>query len=183
MSDIEINELETLKQRLDLMGVKYHHNAGVEKLRTLLADALSNESPIADEIVGDTDEKETKPVKEEDKPENDPRALIRVFISCHNPAKQNYKGEIFSIGNARVGTLKKYVAFNEEWHIPRIIFDYMKEKQFQQFYTEKDGNGNKIRKSRLVREFNIEVLPQLNEQELKELAQRQAMAAGTAKAL
>ena len=79
--------------------------------------------------------------------------------------------------------MKKYVAFDIEYHIPRIIYNYMKEKEYIQFVKVKDKKGNTNTTSRLAKEFNIEILPQLTEQELKELAQRQAMAAGDANAI
>jgi hypothetical protein len=46
------------------------------------------------------------------------------------------------------------------------------------YHTVQDNKGNKVRKSKLVNEFNIEVLPALTKEELKDLAQRQAMEAG-----
>jgi hypothetical protein len=39
----------------------------------------------------------------------------------------------------------------------------------------KDSRGNNVRKGKLIKEFAIEVLPQLTEAELKEMARRQAM--------
>jgi hypothetical protein len=45
-----------------------------------------------------------------------------------------------------------------------------------------DQRGNKVRRGRLIAEFAIEELSPLSEKELKELAQRQAMAAGTSAA-
>lgn len=176
MSDIPTNEIDSLKQRLDTMGVKYHPNTGVEKLRTLLNTALSDETPIADSVVSDDEEKPAKPVKKAGRDES--MALKRVFVSCHNPSKTAWSGEIFSVNG-----VKKYVAFNQEWHIPTCIYNYLKEKQFQQFYSEKNKHGKAVRKARLVREFNIEDLEPLTEKQLKELAQRQAMAAGNADAV
>lgn len=36
-ADVEVDELETLKAEADRRGIKYHHRAGVAKLRELLA--------------------------------------------------------------------------------------------------------------------------------------------------
>ena len=77
-----------------------------------------------------------------------------------------------------VGTFKKYVPFNadEGWHVPRIIYEQLKDRECQVFTTVRDSRGNSTRKGKLIKEFAIEVLPNLTEEEIKELAQRQAMA-------
>ncbi len=54
----------------------------------------------------------------------------------------------------------------------------IKARECQLFRDEKAKNGVKIRKGFLIREFAVEVLDPLTEEELKELARRQAMAAG-----
>ena len=97
-----------------------------------------------------------------------------------NPAKAEWDGEIFVAGNSLIGSIKKFVPFNADdgWHVPNIILQMLRERQCQIFVTEKDSRGNKIRKGKLIREFAIEVLEPLTEEELHDLAQRQAMAKG-----
>jgi hypothetical protein len=103
--------------------------------------------------------------------------LVRVRITCMNPNKKDWDGEIFTVSNSVVGTLRKYVPFNAEdgWHIPSMMLDFLRDKQFVQHYVERK-NGQEINRHKLVKEFAIEVLEPLTEEELKELAQRQAMA-------
>ena len=62
------------------------------------------------------------------------------------------------------------------WHVPRIIYQQLAERQCQIFTTVTDSRGNKSRKGKLIREFAIEMMPNLTPAELHELAQRQAMA-------
>jgi hypothetical protein len=104
--------------------------------------------------------------------------LIRIRITCMNPAKKEWEGELFTAGNSVVGSFSKFVPFNidEGWHVPRIIYNQIVQRQFQTFRNEKTKNGVTVRRSGLIREFAIEVLPQLSLDELQELAQRQAMA-------
>ena len=114
---------------------------------------------------------------------NDPKAdalrLIRIRLQCMNPAKKEWEGEIISVGNSVVGTVKKYIPFNadEGWHVPRILLDTLQDRQCQVFTTVKSKNGINVRKGKLIKEFAIEILPPLTQDELKELAQRQAMSA------
>ena len=106
--------------------------------------------------------------------------LVRCRITCMNPHKKNVTGEIISVGSSKVGTYKKFIPFNveEPYHIPKIIFDYLKEKKCRIGTTVKLPNGQEVNRYKLVNEFALEVLPPLNEKELADLAQRQAMAAG-----
>ena len=175
------DELEVLKARADRLGISYHPSIKVEKLREKLEKELSGEAP----------EKAapTKVVKEEEteaqlnsRKRLEATELIRIRVTCMNPQKKDWDGEIFTTGNAVVGTIKKYVPFNadEGWHVPRMIYQQMLERQCQVFYTVTNRNGVKTRAGKLIREFNIEVLPPLTVEELKEIAQRQAMAAGSA---
>lgn len=106
--------------------------------------------------------------------------LVRIRVACMNPAKKEWQGEIFTTGNAAVGTLKKFVPFNVEegWHVPKMILDMIQARQCQVFVTKKAKNGIKVREGKLIKEFNVEILPDLTEDELHDLAQRQAMAGG-----
>lgn len=112
---------------------------------------------------------------------NNANELVRINVTCMNPAKKEWAGEIFTVGNNAVGTIKKFVPFNTEdgWHVPRMILQVMQARQCQIFYTEKQKNGIKVRKGKLIKEFGIEILPPLTEEELEELARRQAMASGS----
>jgi hypothetical protein len=94
-----------------------------------------------------------------------------------NPAKKEWEGEIFSVGNAVVGSFTKYVPFNAEegWHVPHMIYQMICDRQCQVFYTVSDSRGNKTRRGKLIKEFSVEVMPQLTAEELHDLAQRQAM--------
>lgn len=170
------SELDSLKAKADLLGVSYHPSIGAEKLREKINAALSGqdggkvEAPV--KAAGET-ESERKARKRREASE-----LIRIRVTCMNPFKNEWEGEIFTAGNAAVGTFKKYVPFNadEGWHVPRIIYNQMVERQCQVFVTRKDERGRSIREGKLIKEFAIEVLDPLTTDELAELARRQAMA-------
>jgi hypothetical protein len=107
--------------------------------------------------------------------------LVRCRISCLNPAKKDLHGEIISVGNKYLGTVRKYVPFGEAtdagYHIPKILYTELKERQFQQIKTGRDPRtGTPTVSTRWVREFAIEVLPPLTKEELHDLALAQAAA-------
>lgn len=174
--EIVQDELSTLKSRADLLGVSYHPSIGVEKLREKLAMAMENTEP-KNEGTGISAEAETKEQKRL-RLLQEATKLVRIRVTCMNPAKKEWEGEIFTVGNNVVGTIKKYVPFNadEGWHVPHILYEMLKERQCQVFVSSKTKNGVTIRQGKLIKEFAIEVLPPLTEEELKDLAQRQAMA-------
>jgi hypothetical protein len=183
--------LEGLKKKADLMGIKYHHRIGVEKLTNLIkeheaaaekpAEPRPQTAPGAAPAIAKKEEALPKGVRKLTRMEHLRREAsrqVRIRVTCMNPAKKEWEGEIYTVSNSVVGTFKKFVPFNNEdgWHVPNIIYKHMKERQCQIFYNVKGPRGNKIRKGKLIRELNIEVLPPLTAQERSELARKQAMA-------
>lgn len=107
-------------------------------------------------------------------------ALVRVRISSMNPQKKNVKGELLCVSNRNIGTIQRYIPFNRDWHIEKVLYDALLAKEFMVFDREKTGRaGIEVVTPRCIPEFNIQVLPPLTKGELKDLAQRQAMANGT----
>ena len=182
----ESSELETLKARADLLGIKYHHNIGTQKLRQLVNTVISKNdesNDVKDLISGDSEYltgSEYQKLVEADRLK-DANKLIRIRVTCMNPVKKDLSGEIISVGSSKLGTFKKWIQYNtpDGWHVPKIIYDFMVTRECSVFYSVKDRVGNDVRKSKRVKEYAIEVLPPLTKQELKDLAQRQAMARGT----
>lgn len=106
--------------------------------------------------------------------------LVRVNVTCMNPNKKEWDGEIISVSNRVIGTVKKFVKFNTEngYHIPQVILNVLKSRQFQTFVTKTNDRGMKYREGKLVREFGIEYLEPLTQRELEELKNKQAAARG-----
>jgi hypothetical protein len=185
--------LEELRAQAKELGVKHHHNAGEVKIQealdAFLADSAREElasgykhpvnkemiDPETGKIVPMTSEQyRTKYLPERKKQLN---RLVRCRITCMNPAKREWEGEIISVGSAKHGTFKKYIPFDgREWHIPKVIFDEIKERQCTVFHTITDSRGQKVRKGRLIDEFAVEVLPPLTPKELDQLKKEQALA-------
>jgi hypothetical protein len=175
------DELTALKARADMMGVSYHPSIGLEKLREKVNAAVAGEKdepetpePSAAAVINTAKETEGQKTK---RLKDDAARLVRIRLTCMNPAKSEWPGEIISVGNARVGSFSKFVPFNadEGWHVPNIIYKALVDRQCQVFVTTADARGNKTRKGKLIREFAIEILPELTGEELHDLAQRQAM--------
>ena len=170
------DELTTLKARADMLGIGYHPSIGLAKLKDKIAQALAEETeekaPVVQASAAETEGQRKQRLKK------DASALIRIRITCLNPAKKEWEGEIITAGNSTVGTFKKFIPFNapDGWHVPRIIYNQLVQRECQVFTTIRDSRGNSSRVGKLIKEFAVEVLPALNQEELDEMARRQAMA-------
>ena len=175
-----LDELTLLKQRAQTLGIKFHPSIGLEALRSKVNGAITGEEeaePADDVAVAAVEPVVETKVQLRNRLRKEAAKLVRIRITCMNPNKKEWKGEVFTASNSMVGTFRKFVPFNVEdgWHVPQILLNMIKARQFQTFYTVKNDRGVTIRKGKLVPEFAIEVLPPLTEKELTELARRQAM--------
>lgn len=172
------DELEALKARANLLGVKFHPSISLEKLREKVNAAVTSEGEAEEPSNSSPEAKEETIGEKRKRLKAEALKLVRIRLTCLNPAKKEWEGEIITVGNSLIGSVKKFVPFNADdgWHVPHVIYQQLKERQCQVFYTATDARGNKVRKGKLIKEFAIEVLPPLTKEELEELARRQAMA-------
>lgn len=182
------DELELLKNRAKQMGINFHPSIGIKKLRSKVSNAQKG---VSDEdgadaafSIEDVPNTTVPPIESRMQKINRLRKeagrQVRIRVSCMNPNKREWEGEVYTVSNSVVGTFKKYVPFNAEngWHVPAIILKHMQEKECQVFHTVKNDRGQKVRVGKMIKELNIEVLEPLTRAELDSLAQRQAMASG-----
>ena len=186
-------ELDLLKARASQMGIKHHPNIGLDKLRDKVANfqktsAAENVQAAREALVEEEAEVPVQAVKTavkevvETKGQYRIRRLKeasryrRIIVTNMNPNRKEWEGDIYTVSNSLVGTFKKYIPFNNEdgWHVPNIIYEHLKERKCQVFYTVKNRDGAKIRKGKLIPELNIVLLPDLTSDQLKELASQQA---------
>lgn len=184
--------LQELKARADELGVKYHHMAGEAKIQAAIDAHLAENAeadvdtsfkhPVNKKQIGPdgkiipltAEQYRAKYLPERKKELN---RLVRCRVTCMNPTKREWEGEIISVGSAKHGTFKKFVPFDgREWHIPKVIYDELKSRKCTVFHTVTDARGQKIRKGRLIDEFAIDVLPPLSPKELDQLKKEQALA-------
>jgi len=101
-------------------------------------------------------------------------ALVRVNVTCKDPMKAAWPGELITAGNDVVGDITKYVQFNTEegYHIPKIVYNVLKDKMCTTFINKKI-NGQMTQVAKSIKAYTIEVLPALTPEELEELARDQ----------
>lgn len=179
------SELEVLKQRATLMNIKFSNNISVEKLREKIEAAQVKDEPVVEAAVNPLGAKQEAGVKKMtlgQKIRAEQTRLIRVRIQNLDPKKKDLPGEIITVANEYMGTVRKFVPFGEVtdngYHIPYCIYEFLKERKFINITTRKGKNGLPDIRATEAREFSIEVLPPLTEAELAQLAQAQ-IAAGS----
>jgi len=208
-SEKDQEEIILLKQRADVMGLSYHHRAGLKKLKALVEAGITppKEEPALEPVeakqvvevkpkvtptnapkmvrhklngqtvIGDPSQKHESRAQRVARLRKEANKLIRVNISCMNKHKSEWEGEIYTVSNSVIGTIKKFVPFTGEngFHVPAIILQAMQEKEYQNFKTVTDRRGNKVRRGFIEKELSIEILPPLTSVQMKDLAAQQAL--------
>lgn len=194
VTEVLQDELTLLKGRAKQLGISFHPNIGLEKLKAKVNAKLN---PDLEEKPEETEPSDAPVVAQETATKQNPgklpeesrlqrhsrlrkeaSRLIRIRISCMNPNKKEWEGEVFTVSNSVIGTFKKFVPFDndEGWHVPKVIFNMIKERKCQIFQTKKNDRGVKMRVGKLINEFAIEILNPLDQKDLDNLAKKQALA-------
>lgn len=180
------DELTILKQRATLMGVKFSNNISVETLRAKIEAHVSEEetvgeaelNPLAGDVAGAVPASKMT-MRQQLMAEQ--LRLVRLRITNLDPKKKDLPGEILTVGNEYIGTVRKFVPFGEVtddgYHVPYILYKLLENRRFLHIRTVKDRRTGKDRiETQWAKEFALEVLPPLTEEELKRLANAQAAA-------
>lgn len=182
---LEAAQLEAAQNQAKQLGVKFHPNMKLPKLQNLIKKHLEKleagedepePAPIKMEIVSNEETPEQRAkreAKQRDIQRKRALELTRVRITCMNPNKKDWNGEIFSIANKNV-KVKRFIPFGAEWHVEKILLNLLESKQCQMYRTVTRRDGNKVREGYLVPEFSIQHLPPLTQEEMNRIAVKQA---------
>lgn len=177
---VEPTELEVLKKRADQMGLTYHPSIGVDALREKVSAHLAGQNAQTVNVTVQTDFKPTAEALKFAADQNNnyirrqAMRLVRIQITCMNPNKKEWEGEMFMVQND-ILSAKRYVPFNTPWHVEQCILDMIQDRQCQIFRNFKGTNGITTQKPVYISEFSVTVLPPLTEQELEDLRKAQAL--------
>lgn len=197
-----MDELTMLKQRATLMKVAYSNNIGIESLKAKIDAKLKDEEDTTDIDGNDLPNKISPiepmvntptPVIPNEAPVEKPKSirqtlqerelkLVRVRITNLDPKKKDLPGEIFTVANEFLGTIKKYVPYGEVtdngYHLPVCILNQLKERTFVSIKTRRGNRGQQIVEHQNAKEFAIDVLEPLTITELAQLATAQQARGG-----
>lgn len=188
-----VDELALLKERAKQMGIPFSNNISLETLRKRIADKMEGkEDPEVNPLSGDVEIAAiTSAPKKLDAKQNalalrkmmqrDQMKLVRVRITNMDPKKKDLPGEIWTVSNEYLGNVRKMIPYGEQtdegFHIPYCLFRLLQSKRFLHIRTVKDRvTGVERQEKQWVKEFSLDVLPDLTKEELARLAAAQAAA-------
>lgn len=206
-----LSELDLLKSRAKMMGITFSNNIGLDALKAKVEAKMAGEPDVQEDSLDEQElpqeardaiepnalelgaranlagaaeaEVEQRPETLREKLYRENMALLRCRITNLDPKKKDLPGEIITVANEFLGTVKVFVPFGETteegWHIPTIIYNTIKTRKFLNIRTVRDPRTRTEKVSTTwAPEFAIEVLDPLTPQELKSLGQAQ-IAAGS----
>ena len=188
-----VDELTLLKERAKVMGIPFSNNISLETLRKRVADKMEgkDEAPEVNALTGDPEIAQAMAAKPLDPKANEValRKLmyakqmrqVRVRITNMDPKKKDLPGEIWTVANEYLGTVRKFVPYGEQaddgFHIPYCLYRLLDSKRFLHIRDVKDRTTGIVRQDKVwAKEFSLDVLPALTQGELDRLAAAQAAA-------
>lgn len=192
-SEAAVDELTLLKERAKQMGIPFSNNISLETLRKRIADKMEGkDEPEVNPLAGDSEIAAiTAAPKKLDAKQNalalrklmqrEQMKLVRVRITNMDPKKKDLPGEIWTVSNEYLGNVRKMIPYGEQtddgFHIPYCLFRQLQSKRFLHIRTVKDRvTGLERQEKQWVKEFSLDVLPDLTKEELARLAAAQAAA-------
>lgn len=175
-TEVATTELDMLKDRARLMGISFSNNIKLDTLRERINDKLAGDEQ-AEEVAEVVSAKRTL---REELLESQMK-LVRVRVANLDPKKKDLPGEVFTIANEYIGTVKKFVPYGEAtddgYHLPFCIYTDLESRRFQNIRIIRDRRTGSTRtETTWQKEFALELLPQLTTEELAALAQAQQAA-------
>lgn len=177
--EVQVDELTLLKRRADKLGVAYSNNIGLETLKERVANAMegSKEPEVKEEAKAGSADKVQSVVELRAEKRKEAMKLVRIRYTNMNARKKDVPGEFFTVANGIVGTIKRYIPYGEAaengWHVENAIYKMMKRRTFTTTVTKRDDKGRPYNTSVERKEFAIEVLDPLTEEEREQLAKDQ----------
>lgn len=203
-TEAQVSELDLLKQRARMMNIEFSNNIGIDSLRARVdaridedtASATHNDNDDDDTIDGNvpdpfsgSEEVAAAPVKKPVAAVKEKKMSLRAFmhktqmklVRCRitnmDPKKKDLHGEIFTVANSHLGTVRKFIPYGEVsdngYHIPYCILKQLQARRFLSIRTPKDSKGQIQVKQSWAKEFAIEILDPLTKDELHDLATAQ----------
>lgn len=188
-----VDELTLLKERAKVMGIPFSNNISLETLRKRVSDKMEgkDEAPEVNALTGDPEIARAMAAKPLNQKANavalrklvyaKQMRQVRVRITNMDPKKKDLPGEIWTVANEYLGTVRKFVPYGEQtddgFHIPYCLYRLLDSKRFLHIRDVKDRTTGIVRQDKVwAKEFSLDVLPTLTQGELDRLAAAQAAA-------
>ena len=179
--DQEAEMLQFYKDKCKLMSIYLSGDESLDDIRALIQNKLTGPEETEQELVSPLVQAQPSKTKGQNiraQMKREQLKLVRLRITNLDPADKELPGAIYTVANEVLGAVRKYVPFGEAtdngYHVPYIIYKFLKGMVFTQYKTVKGQNGRQdTTQAREVRKFALEILPQLTDVEIKRLAAAQ----------
>lgn len=208
----EPTEMEVLKDRARKLGITFSNNISLDTLRQRVADkqegkpdesadeedalvaaakkAIADANPVAQlatQVNALTGETANAPVATKTLRQHlydEQMKLVRLRITCLDPKKKDLHGEIMTVANEYLGTVRKFIPFgevtDEGYHVPYCLYKMLEARKFLNIIVRKDPRTKQTKVTQVwAREFALDVLEPLSAQEIERLAAAQIAAGST----
>lgn len=180
-----VDEMSVLKSRAKAMGIEFSNSIGLDTLRNRINEKLAPAEAVEPQVnpLAMGEKPVTKKRTLRQKLHDEQMKLVRIRITCMDPKKANLPGEIFTVANEHLGTVKKFVPYGEAtdegFHVPYCIYRALEARKFLNIRSVKDRRTGVPRiESNWLKEFSIAVLPPLTVAQIADLKTAQ-IAAGS----
>ena len=179
------SELELLKQKAALMGIKHHPSIGLEKLQAKIDAHVEESSQPLKITLTDTAKEEANDVLKEQRIRRKARKkemlkLVRVRVTPMNPHMRGLKGQMFGVSNRLIGKVYKYIPFNSPhgWHIPQVLLDEMQSKEYLTITEVTTPTGKVTKRKSMTKAYAIEIMAPLTPEEAQGIQSKIALTEG-----
>jgi hypothetical protein len=177
--EMEINERDYWKEQANIRGVSYANNITTAKLKELV------QARIAEQEAANSGGTRGRQSLEKLAPEvlaniDKATALVRFQINVLDPSKQDWTAITVTAGNANFSPIRRVIPLNAPvWHAERILVEVLKTMKYAHRKSERHPrlrqHIDNMSKPKYLPCFSIVELPPLTEEELKALAEQQAV--------
>lgn len=191
-TEVQPSRMDVLKLRAKTLGITHSNNISEDKLAEKIREHVASLEAVnvkeANEAI-DAGPKSLalgqslEELSPNERLRREQMALVRCRITNLDPKKKDLPGEIFTVANRVLGTVRKFIPYGEltedGYHIPVILFNELKSRKFNHTTSRRDKvTKQTVVSTKWVQEFSLEVLPPLTQEELNRLATAQ-IAAGS----
>lgn len=181
VEETELNERDYWKQQAHIRGIDFPQNIPTQKLKDLVQTRIAEMDAKHSGSTGTRGRSTLERLAPEVlKNIDQATALVRFRIDVLDPSRQDWTGMYVTAGNDNFSAVRRLIPFNAPvWHAERILVEVLKGMKYTYRKSERHPrlrtHIDNMSKEKYLPCFKITELPPLTEEELKALAEQQAV--------
>ena len=122
----EVDPMDALKAKADELDIGYSNSISVEVLQKKIDNKL-NELAEANKPVPVIETEDARRARVMHEHQQEFMALQHVRVTNMDPRDADLPGDIFTVANKLLGTVRRYIPFkgaDEGWHIEKVLLEF-----------------------------------------------------------